>query len=120
MMNTSKPPDFFVRDKGVGDIVTGGLSAKEIQTASAFLQQMTPINEWTFSSYHLKHVAEAYGKRYGLSGHVSNGALIAAAIALGFPVRPESWPSLNAVCGVSILDLRALKRGLIDEERACS
>ena len=59
------------------------------------------------SSYHLKHRAENWGKRWGGSTYVSNGALIEAAIRLGLVIRPYG---INANIGVSQREVRALKQ----------
>ena len=83
------------------------LRPEEVATAVAFLQQCDPIRTPLISSYGLKHSAERWGEALGLSNYVSNGALIAAAHALGFPMgRPEG---LNVRIGVSRRSLHKLE-----------
>jgi len=76
---------------------------KQVETALAYLSQLKPTKQPTFSSYHLKHCAERWGKRHGMEPYVSNGALIEAAIRLGLVIKPNN---INAGIGVSKHDPR--------------
>jgi hypothetical protein len=81
--------------------------ADQVATAMAFLAQFRPTKRGTYSSYYLKHAAERWGGRNGLSGYVSNGALIAAAFCLGLVIDEylSCFPtSPNAKIGISKRD----------------
>lgn len=68
------------------------LAFMQVATAIAFLRRCTPTVRTKLSSYGLKHDAERWGATQpGLSPYVSNGALIAAAVYLGFPTRPYNY-----------------------------
>lgn len=100
---------------GIGG--TGALDAGQIATAAAFLQLLTPTRTATFrspSSYGLKHDAERWGRVNGMEPYVSNGALIAAAVALGLPVRHFGRGSFNVTVGVSVRDLRRVREAMDD------
>ena len=60
----------------------------QVATATAFLQQCVLTVTPRENSYHLKHVAEGWGRRHGYMPYVSNGALIVAALAGGVVVKP--------------------------------
>jgi hypothetical protein len=77
----------------------------QVETALAYLSQLTPTKRPTYSSYYLKHRAESWGKCHGHSSYVSNGALIEAAIRLGLTIKPTG---INAGIGVSVRDVKAL------------
>ena len=67
-----------------------------MRTAVEFLTTCGAIySKADHGSYALKHSAERWGERNGLEGYVSNGALIAAALHLGFLVRPDDPRSLS-------------------------
>lgn len=84
--------------------------ADQVATAIAFLSMFEPTKTGRISSYCLKHAAERYGGRRGLCSYVSNGALIAAALQLGFVV--EEYPmgygpqSPNAKIGVGLREFK--------------
>ena len=75
--------------------------ADQVATAMEYLRQFRPIKKGTYSSYHLKHLAENWGNKAGLSYYISNGALITAALTLGLVVQPYRRPSPNAKIGIS-------------------
>lgn len=62
-------------------------------------------------SYQLKHSVEKVLTNHPEArGYVSNGQLIVAAIACGFPVRQDSPNSPNAAIGMYQADARGLRR----------
>ncbi|VVO32102.1 hypothetical protein [Pseudomonas fluorescens] len=74
----------------------------EFDDACRVLATAKKVKVPTLGSYGLKHVAERL-----VGNYVSNGALICAAIALGFTVDDrgsKEWP--NALIGVSRMSLR--------------
>jgi hypothetical protein len=77
----------------------------QVEAASAFLSLLTPTKTPRVCSYALKHVAERWAGHY-----VSNGSLIAAAIARGLVVESPPWWSMNpnVAVGVSQKSLKAL------------
>ncbi|WP_152033411.1 hypothetical protein [Bradyrhizobium sp. DOA9] len=77
----------------------------EVATAMAFLRRFHPTKKGTASSYWLKHEAENWGRKNGMSGYVSNGAMLIAALLLGFTVLPHRSPSPNAQIGLSKRDI---------------
>jgi hypothetical protein len=85
----------------------------EVETAFEFLSMLTPTKLPTRSSYALKHFAEAWGRRHELCRYVSNGALIAAAVWLGYTVEPRGpiWQPNNPNAGIGV-SRRDLKRML--------
>src|SRR5438309_1680643 len=64
--------------------------ADMLTTSVAFMQRIDAarIGRLRPSSYFLKHAAERWGGATGHAPYVSNGALIAAAVYLDFPVKP--------------------------------
>jgi hypothetical protein len=54
----------------------------QVETALAYLSQLRPTKQPTFSSHLLKHRAEQWDRLHGYFPYVSNGALIAAAVRL--------------------------------------
>ena len=98
------PSGFATTDKTLAD---DQFSHEEIATALAFLKQCKPIKHPSRGSYGLKHMAEDWGEAHGLAGYVSNGALIVAAVALGFPIRRVG---LNAGIAISRLDLKRVMK----------
>jgi hypothetical protein len=87
--------------------------ADEIETAIAFLRRFKPTKRGTYNSYFLKHEAERWGRRNGMSAYVSNGALIAAALSLGLAIDEylNCWPtSPNAKIGISKRDFNKYVR----------
>jgi hypothetical protein len=64
----------------------------QVKRAMRFLRECAvPHKRKKGYSYTLKHIAEDYA-----GGYVSNGALIEAALRLGYRVVPEGWHSPNA------------------------
>lgn len=62
-------------------------------------------------SYQLKHSVEKVLTNHPVvRGYVSNGQLIVAAAACGFPVRQDSPNSPNAAIGMYQADARGLRR----------
>jgi hypothetical protein len=62
-------------------------------------------------SYQLKHSVEKVLTNHPVArGYVSNGQLIVAAVACGFPVRQDSPNSPNAAIGMYQADARGLRR----------
>jgi hypothetical protein len=92
-----------------------GIPATEIATAGAYLRLLTPRKTvprgGVLSSYGLKHHAEDWGRANGMAPYVSNGALIAAAVALGLPVRTGgSADNPNVAVGVRAADVERIAR----------
>lgn len=89
------PPEPFVR--------------AQVLTAVRYLRCLRPTitaRPRSPGSYGLKHDAERWGERHGMAPYVTDGALIAAAIALGVPVEPHSPTSSSAAIGVRHDDRR--------------
>jgi hypothetical protein len=82
--------------------------ADQVATAMAYLRQFRPIKKGSYSSYHLKHLAENWGNKNGLSFYISNGALITAALLLGLVIQPFRSLSPNAKIGISKRDYKKL------------
>jgi hypothetical protein len=80
------------------------LTALGFATAIVFLHvcgfQRLPTPRGGSSSYTLKHLAETYGRATGLASYVSNGEMIAAALALAIPVGGP-W-GLNSTIGLRL------------------
>jgi hypothetical protein len=85
----------------------------EVAAAARWLRAQKPSEKFNpfASSYGFKHQAERWSKEHGGAPYISNGALIAAAIGLGFKVR-HIPRTLNVEMA---LDERAL-RGLPPRE----
>jgi hypothetical protein len=85
--------------------------ADQVATAVAFLRLFRPTKTGRVDSYRLKHEAERWGAKNGMSAYVSNGALLLAAMCLDLVVEEyrSCWPSSpNAKIGVSGRDLKRL------------
>lgn len=100
--------DLVIGCDGIGDPEPP--EAAQVATAVAFLRLLTPTHAATWQSpgsYGLKHDAEQWGRVNGLEPYVSNGALIAAAVELGYPIWYRRGS--NAAIGVSKRDLRHIR-----------
>jgi hypothetical protein len=89
--------------------ISAPIAMAEVETAIEFLAMLDPTKTGRVDSYKVKHVAEDWGRCHDLSGYVSNGAVIAAALALGLAVEPCGPPwagSPNVMIGVSEKSLR--------------
>jgi hypothetical protein len=98
---------------GIGG--TGALDAAEVATAAAFLRLLTPTSSATDrspNSYTLKHDAERWGRANGMRPYVTNGALIAAAVALGYPIRHFGNGSPNVAVGVGLRAWRRIRESV--------
>lgn len=87
------------------------IDAKQVETAIVFLAHFNPTKAGRVNSYSIKHAAERWGGRSGMSSYVSNGAAIAAALHLGFVVSeyPTPWfldPGPNALIGIGWGELK--------------
>jgi hypothetical protein len=83
----------------------------QVETALQFLSLLTPTRTPRIGSGTLKHDAENWGRRHGLCGYVSRGALTAAAVALGLVVKrypPRAVMNPNVAIGVSLKDLKRI------------
>jgi hypothetical protein len=78
----------------------------EIATSIAFLRHCAPARSLC-SSYHLKHLIEAWGREHRMSPYVANGAAIAAAVYLGFAVGDPTGPNIDI--GVSRRSLMRMR-----------
>ena len=65
------------------------LNPHEVETAIAFLNVCGGAKQPTVGSYSLKHLAEDWGGKFAHCPYISNGAVIVAAHALGFVIRPH-------------------------------
>jgi hypothetical protein len=73
----------------------------EVATAIAFLQLCGRAKKPTIGSYSLKHLAEDWGGKFADCPYITNGAVIVAAHALGFPIQPSSYGGPNPGIGVN-------------------
>lgn len=95
----------------------GDWAADQFELAMIFLshQNKTRSLNRKMSSYGLKHRAENLSREFGLftnlGNYVSNGALIAAAIASGFEVRRVAPDSYNAFLNISMRTINASMGG---------
>lgn len=108
--------DLVIGCDGIGDPEPP--EAAQVATAVAFLRLLTPTHAATWQSpgsYGLKHDAEQWGRVNGLEPYVSNGALIAAAVEIGYPIWHRGRGSPNAAIGVSKRDLSRLRKRIKDE-----
>lgn len=104
----------YVSPNGVGGGPNrdNGFDVAQLATAGAFLRLLRPTataTDGSPGSYGLKHDAERWGRAHGMAPYVSNGALIAAAVALGLPMRRHPGDSPNVGVGVSRQDLSRLR-----------
>lgn len=99
---------------GVGRVMAargGDPYDREVQTAVAFLRLLKPTKAAAYhspGSYGLKHAAETWGRYHRMEPYVSNGALIAAAVSLGYPVRHFIRNDPNVAIGIHRRSLRPL------------
>lgn len=77
------------------------LNPQQVETAKAFLLACGRSNKPTVGSYALKHEAEKWGRTARGCPYISNGAMIAAALTLGFPIKRYDSENPNAGIGVS-------------------
>jgi hypothetical protein len=99
----AKLPTLTVSGIGVG--VDDAFDQNQIETAIAFLRRCRATAKPTLGSCGLKHSAERWGRRNGLSPYVSNGSLICAAIFLGFPISEPIKGNPNVSIGVHARDV---------------
>ena len=87
---------------GIGSVLIGNRKwdHQQIETAIAFLKMVGATKQPTVGSYTLKHMVEDWGQRFRRSPYVANGAVIVAAHALGFVVKPYGRGNPNAGIGV--------------------
>jgi hypothetical protein len=89
----------------------------QVETAIAFLGMLTPTKTPRTGSGTLKHHAENWGKRVGLSSYISCGALTTAAVALGLIMKTYGpWWSKNPHVAIGV-SLKDLKRINLDQQR---
>lgn len=79
----------------------------EVATSISWLRLVQGTKVPRTNSYWLKKRAQEWGKANGLAPYISNGALIAAAMYLRFPVQ-ERYGDPNAAIGVSLRSARAI------------
>jgi hypothetical protein len=91
----------------------------QVETAIQFLSMLTPTKTARIRSGTLKHHAERWGRRHGLSNYISRGALIVAAVALGLVVRGHGARADNPSVGigVSIKDLKRINAGEQEQQK---
>jgi hypothetical protein len=89
----------------------------QVATAIAYLRNLRPTKTTTRGSYGLKHSAERWGRANRMEPYVTNGALIAAAVALGFVVkRQDGRNNPNADIGVNINDRLQVDQEIADRD----
>ena len=94
--------------EGFGGRSSDPFGFAEVATAIAFLRRCKPKKVPNRNSYALKHAAERWGRRNGMAGYVSNGALILVAVYLGFTISdPDGGP--NVFIGVGRRSVRELE-----------
>lgn len=71
---------------GFGQGVGEAFDAQQVHTAIEFLRMCGP-GRATMGSYHLKHVAERWGRTVGLAPYITNGAMIVAAHGVAFSIK---------------------------------
>jgi len=88
----------------------------QVEIAIQFLAMLTPTRTARIGSSTLKHLAEKWGRRYGV-GYISRGAITVAAVALGLAVKTYSpWFVMNPHVAIGV-SLKDLKRINIEEPR---
>jgi hypothetical protein len=83
------------------------MDPEQVATAIAFLRQCRKVKKPNRHSYGLKHAAERWGGSNGRHPYVANGALIAAALYLGFIIKTVP-KDLNVFVAVAVKDVRRL------------
>jgi hypothetical protein len=85
------------------------LSPANVATAIAYLRQCRPAKRPIVSSYHLKHLAERWGRENGVQPYIANGELIAAAVFVGLKIGApfQNYPNV----GVAVRGLPSEARG---------
>jgi hypothetical protein len=73
----------------------------QVETAIRFLKKLLKTKRASVGVGSLKHDCENWGREHGLCCYISRGALISAAVALGYSVTPHA-------VGVSKKDLSRL------------
>ena len=81
-------------------------SLEQIATALAWIDVTPKTKTPNHNSYAAKHAAERWGRENGLCPYVANGALIAAAIYRGVPVK-RLFGSPNAMLGLTTKSVAA-------------
>ena len=92
----------------------------QIETAMAFLRLLRPTTRPTIGSGTLKHDCESWGSVNGLSAYVSRGALVAAAVIVGYTVRAHRYGA-DVQIGISLKDLKNISEETLRlrRERGC-
>lgn len=83
-------------------------SLTQVATALAYLDQCVIVKTPKEYSYRLKHCAENWGRKHGMSPYVSNGAFILAALHRGVPMKHYPHRSLNCFLAISKRSIAAL------------
>jgi hypothetical protein len=86
------------------------IHADQVETAMAFLKELRKTKTPTVGSGTLKHHAEDWGRENGLSNYISRGALISAAVGLGYSVTAYQ-------IGVAQRDLAAIVASTMAQRR---
>jgi hypothetical protein len=84
-------------------------SIEEFRTAWAWLLLIDRTTSPRADSYTMKHRAEAWGRANGMSPYVSNGMLIAAAIALSVAIKRDPRGGPNATLALSDRSVREVR-----------
>lgn len=67
--------------------------ANDVEHCVAWLSHIRPTKtvQPDHTSYSYKHYVESWLEKQGIHEHIWNGALIAAAVGLGYPFKVERW-----------------------------
>lgn len=93
-------------------LASSDLDRARILYAKKYIEECGIIKTLSLGSYSLKHQAEKWAKFY-----ISNGAMLAAAIALDVPMRQEHPSSPNALLAVSKAGVKKINLTLEENKR---
>lgn len=85
------------------------LTLADVATALAYIDRCVVLKTPKESSYFLKHCAENWGRKNGMSGYVSNGSFILAALHRGVPMKHYPHRSLNCFLAISKRSINELR-----------
>jgi hypothetical protein len=96
---------------GLDGVRAGEFNKKQIATCLLFLHQCHMASpKRCDSSYFLKHLIERWGRTVGIEPYISNGCMIVAAVALGFPISRSGCAPANCWVGVRAKDVERLTK----------
>lgn len=87
------------------------LNAEQVELCAAWLATqptVRPRSSKYYDSYHLKHVVEDWLSERDTPHYIANGAMIAAAIAMGYKTTPPMFgcPNLDVLLGRKLENCR--------------